>query len=302
MFTPVVGRKGMKTDENRPTGGATKTAPATWGHPDLATYYTLKPTFPARSPTRSIPSPTGLPSGVSKPKNIAAIAGGVVGGLVALAAILCLLLFCLHRRKKAGNEADVVAPPPPPPAELGTTPIPHEMSGAEDAASKYVHVHEQADRIALHNYPGPHSHSPSQQGPPSYGHTPPYTSPTEGLHPHHQEMFFPTNGAVRNSPPATWDQYPQAAQGDHYPQSAQGDQYQHSATAQTQYAYPTPTSPLQSSNDHYPPNSHAGSPTGTQYSGEAHPGISTTNTPAHFYAQPASRTSPGREDVLGHGR
>jgi hypothetical protein len=326
MSTPK-GRKGTvsQTDDVSPTGGATKTAPATWGHPDLATYYTLKPTFAARSATRLIPSPTGVSSGASKKTNVAAIAGGVVGGLVALIAILSLILFCLHQRKKALKEDKTqTGPPPPPPVELGTT-VPQEMSGVSPA-SKYVHMHEQADPIALSNYPGPaqlHSQSASQdynypysaQGPPSYGHAPPYSSPTESEHgrlPHHQgntELFIPNNGANHNLPPSLWDQ--QAS----YPQSA--------TTAQSLYAYPTPTSPRQSPNDtiqqvpiYYPrptdpasrsQRSHPsfsdnrGSPTGTQYSGEGQPrNISTMNTPAHFYAQPTSRNSPGTDD--GQGR
>jgi hypothetical protein len=272
-----------------------------------------------RAATRSIPSPTGILSGGSTKTNVAAIAGGVVGGLVALIAILCLTLFCLYRRKRARKEGEAqTGPPPPPPAELGTTPVPHELSGASDV-SKYVHIHEQADHIALSNYPGSQSASHdynypySTQGPPSYGHTPPYSSPTEAEHnrsPHHQgntELFFPHNGAAHNSPSATWDQQ------SNYPQSA--------TTARSHYAYPTPTSPRQSPNDaiqqvpiYYPrppdPSSRSqhsqpsfsdnrGSPTGTQYSGEGHGqprNISTTNTPAHFYAQNTSRNSPGMDD------
>jgi hypothetical protein len=245
---------------------------------------------------------------------------------VALIAILSLLLFCLHRRKQTLKEGEAQSgPSPPPPAELGTT-VPQEMSGASPA-SKYVQTHEQADPIALSNYPGPaqlHSQSASHnynypysgQGPPSYGHAPPYSSPIEGGSPHHQgnggELSIPNKSAAHNSSAATWDQ--QAS----YPQSA--------TTAQSLYTYPTPTSPRQSPNDaiqqipiYYPrptdpasrsQHSHPsfsdnrGSPTGTQYSGEGHHShprnISTTNTPAHFYAQPTSRNDPGVEE--GQGR
>ncbi|KAI4954308.1 hypothetical protein J4E91_002020 [Alternaria rosae] len=194
-----------------PTGGATKTSPATWGHPDLATYYTLKPTFTARSATRSLPLATESASaGSSKKSNVAAIAGGTVGGLVALIAILCLILFCLHRRKKSLKKKEGETPSSLPPAELATT-VPQEM--ADTDASKYVSMHNQADSIALAHYPGhvqQHSHSASHdynspysaQGPPSYGHAPSYTSPIEGGHssrsPHGQQFF--TDDA-RNSPP-----------------------------------------------------------------------------------------------------
>jgi hypothetical protein len=235
---------------------------------------------------------------------------------VVLIAILSLILFCLHRRKKALKEGEAQSgPPPPPPAELGTT-VPQEMSDTSPA-SKYVQIHEQADPIALY-YPGPaqhHSQSASHDynypysglGPPSYGHAPPYSSPIEGGSPHHHgELFITTNnGAANNSAAATtWDQ--QAS----FPHSA--------TTAQSLYTYPTPTSPRQSPNDvmqqipiYYPrptdpasrsQHSHPsfsdnrGSPTGTQYSGDGHRNISTTNTPAHFYAQ---RNDPAVEEGRG---
>jgi hypothetical protein len=248
---------------------------------------------------------------------------------VALIAILSLILFCLHRRKKASKEGEAqTGSPPPPPAELGTT-VPQEMSGASPA-SKYVQIHEQADPIALFNYPGSaqlhlqsashdYNYPYSGQGLPSYGHAPPYSSPIEGEYnrlAHHQgnggELFIPNNSAAHNSSAATWDQ--QAS----YPQSA--------TTAQSLYTYPTPTSPRQSPNDaiqqvsiYYPrptdpasrsQHSHPSfsdnrdSPTGTQYSGDGHTAqprnISTTNTPAHFYAKPTSHQSPGAEE--GQGR
>lgn len=173
-----------------------------------------------------------------------------MGGLAALIIILCLILFCLHRRKKALREKQAQAdepPPPPPPAELATT-VPYEMPATTDA-SKYVSIHDQADAIALAQYPGhtQHSHSFSHdynspypaQGPPSYGNTPPYTSPVveaaHNSHPSHAEMHSPDERAMRNSPPAAWS--PQM----HYAQSG--------TAAEGQYSYPTPVTPRQSPND-----------------------------------------------------
>ncbi|RII14288.1 hypothetical protein CUC08_Gglean003867 [Alternaria sp. MG1] len=297
-----------------PTGGATKTSPATWGHPDLATYYTLKPTFTARSATRALLSATESPSPRSSKKTkVGAIAGGTVGGLLVLIGIL----FCLHRRKKALKTKEGEVPLDLPPAELATT-VPQEM--ADTAASKYVSIHDQADSIALgysghvqqqsysvsHDYNSPYS----AQGPPSYGHDPPYISPVEGGHANHSphgEQISSDGNVARNSPTAAWSTQV------NYPQSAQGQD--------TQYSYPTPTSPRQSSNDviqqqvpiYYPrpnspstssrqsphsPSGNRGSPVGTQYSSDGRANhISTTSTPARFYAQAPQHESRG--DITG---
>ncbi|KAF1839262.1 hypothetical protein BDW02DRAFT_585319 [Decorospora gaudefroyi] len=312
-----------------PTGGATKTSPSTWDHPDLGTYATIRPSFVVRSATRSIPSATATSAVQGSGKtHVAAIAGGVVGGAVILICILGLILYRIHRRKKALKKSEAQSDPtPPPPAELGAT-VPQEMAASD--ASKYVQIHEQGNPIALFNYPGHaqhHSQTPSHdynypystQGPPSYGHAPPYGSPTDGGHsqpsPHFQgnaDSFVPSNSTGQHSPSTSWDQ--QA----HYPQSA--------TTAQGQYSYPTPTLPRQSPNDaiqqvpiYYPPpidpasrsqhsrpsfSDHRGSPTGTQYSGEGQRNhlrnMSATSTPAHFYAQPAPHGSPGMGDGEGY--
>lgn len=302
------------------TGGATKTAPATWGHPDLVTYFTLKPTFSARVATRLLPSATGtLSGGDSSDTDAGAIAGGVVGGLAALIGVLALVIFCLRRRKKALKVQEIHPfSPPPPPVELAATPVPQEMAAFSEA-SKYVQLHEQADSIALSNYPGhAQHHSPSgshdydpsypAQSPPSYGHPSPYGSPTQSAFNH-----SPYN--AHNSPPATWNQ--QLA----YPQSA--------ATAQGRCSYPAPTTPQLSHNDviqqqvpvYYPgPNNppshsshsshsprsasyfsdHRGSQTGTPYSGEGQSHSRTTsaiNTPSQFYAQPVLSNSPRLEEA-----
>jgi hypothetical protein len=234
-----------------------------------------------------------------------------------LIGILCLILFCLHRRKKTLKTKENAAAPDLPPAELGTT-VPQEMAATD--VSKYVSMHDQTNSIALAHYPGhvqQHSHSASHdlhssypaQVPPSYGHAPPYTSPVEGGHASqssHGGQFFTEGNVTHNSPPAAWST--QA----NYPQSTQGQD--------SQYSYPTPTSPRQSPHDfiqqqvpiYYPrpsdpstrsresPPSHSGnrgSPAGTQYSSDGHAhNISTTHTPAHFYAQPSPHGSPGSDN------
>ncbi|KAL6159036.1 hypothetical protein ACJQWK_03311 [Exserohilum turcicum] len=297
-----------------PTGGATKTAPQQWGHPDLATYYTLKPSFAARSATRLIPSPTGsLSSDGDKKTNVAAIAGGVVGGLVGLIAILCLILFCLHRRKKAlkekrEKEGDASnAPPPPPPAELATT-IPQELAASE--ANKYVPIN-QIDSPALAQYPEhaqQHSHSNSHdytsaypaQGPPSYGHTPPYTSPVvpaSQMSPRGDQTFSDMDGS-HTSPSTAWGTHAE------FPSPGPGHE--------GHYSYPTPVTPRQPSADfiqphapvYYPhPGAAAahGQPPPTNFAEEGgnfhvqqYQSTSTTNTPTQFYSQPVQSGSPGR--------
>ncbi|CAO2658822.1 Nn.00g065450.m01.CDS01 [Neocucurbitaria sp. VM-36] len=307
-----------------PTGGATATAPASWDHPDLKNYYQLRPTFAARTATRSVPSTTASPSstgpapGGSRKTNVGAIAGGTVGGLVVLIAILCLILFCLHRRKRSVKEGRAQSQPgPPPPAELAVDALPHEMS--TPSTNKYVHVNEQSDpnihttysggaplqsRSASHEYT---SGYPNQM-PPSYGAVPVSTATTYGASdetrynndsPHQQnnaELFFPDNSVYPpQSPPAP----------------------------QRQYSYPAPTSPLQQSNIpmqqqgqiYYPPpmdptapsqrspnffTGQRGSPTGMQHGGENphgySPNMSTRTTPAQFYSQPAPLASPGVRD------
>lgn len=314
----------------RPTGGATVTAPAAWNHPNLKAYYGLRPPSTVRAATRAIPSTSVSPSPSSSatPKsgktNIAAIAGGTVGGLVVLIGILCLILFCLHRRKKANKNGGQGAPAPSP-AELAVTPIPHEMSTPEP--NKYMSVDERPGpniHMAYSAIAPLHSRSPSHdytsaysaQTPPSYGSAPTFAAGTyhpsdEGAYTrvsqqsptlqNNTELFFPDDGTTRNSQAASW---------------GQNGNIQQNAASQRHYSYPTPTSPLQQSSIpassqgqpqiYYPPpqdprtysqgsqpsfSQQRGSPTGTQHSGgtpQGHtPNMSTMNTPAQFYPQPA---------------
>ncbi|XP_014552037.1 hypothetical protein COCVIDRAFT_30500 [Bipolaris victoriae FI3] len=304
-----------------PTGGATKTTPATWGHPDLATYYTLKPSYAARSATRPLPSATGsLSPNQPKKTNIGAIAGAAVGGAVGLILLLCLILFCLRRHKNAlkekrKKEGDINnANPPIPPAELETT-VPQEMAASE--ASKYVSIHNRVDAatVAQHQeHAQQYSHSASHnygspqptQGPPSYGFVPPYTSPTEATFSHVSPSVgrsFSDDGITQNSPTTVW--------------GTPVDYHSHGSNHEGHYSYPTPTTPRQPPGDLFHQqvpiyysqvNSMA---TRSRHSrsnltedGEASDSslaggseqlpVSIANTPAHFYTHAGSYISGGR--------
>jgi hypothetical protein len=303
-------------------------------------YYGLTPTFPPRAATRYLqasasPSPSGP---ASKKKNIGAIAGGVVGGLVGLIAILCLVLFCLHRRKKAKKNR-VDDPASAPPAELAVTQIPHEMPTPD--ANKYVSAHERSNHSELPGYSG---YALAQPHTTSYGHTQshgsdttqvyestsPYTDEVHGSpqspgyghtshlplrSPNSVQSYFPSDHAAQDGHQGLWEQEPRLSQ------QTQGRPRQHS--------YPTPTSPYDAANTsaqqqtqvYYPPpqdSNHGtqqsptvlrGSPADTQYNGEAHygnaPFISATTTPANFYAQSVPgdvrESSDGYDGRQGHG-
>ncbi|KAH8730040.1 hypothetical protein GQ44DRAFT_816576 [Phaeosphaeriaceae sp. PMI808] len=314
-----------------PTGGATVTAPATWDHNDLKVYYKLSPTAPTRAATRFIagtatPSPTPTDSPLKK-KNIGAIAGGTVGGLVILIAILSLILFCLHRHKKAKKEQSREVPAPP--AELAVTHFPHEMSTT--GARKYVSVHEQShsnghstysglapthSRTASYDHHSPNSPSTPQiySSPKDYRYAQASTSPPQS--PNNAELFLPDDNAVYDAQRGSW--VPQAGQPTQAP------------VKQQQYSYHTPTSPQQTSDFspheqyqsqvYYPPpqeqsrnprysppspiEQQSGSLAGTQYSSDTRhgntPNMSTMTTPAQFYAQPVPTRNPAANDSGGY--
>lgn len=92
-------------------GHATATAPSMgWDGEarDLEVYFGTSFIANGREATRPIPTPvassTSQPTNVLKGKgsNAGAIAGGTIGGLVGLAAIIALVFFCLRRRKRKG--------------------------------------------------------------------------------------------------------------------------------------------------------------------------------------------------------
>jgi hypothetical protein len=286
------------------TGGATVTSPSTWDHPDLKVY-------------------TGSPNwNTSGKKNIGAIAGGVVGGLAVLIIVLSLILLCLHRRKKAKNEKPEAAPVIAP-AELDVGRYPHEMS-TTTTASKYVAVHEHADAHDQYNYQTSTSHHPQASNynhnlPPddtaqSYPSTSPhatrqhssqhstYSHPSQSRlrSPRNEELFFANEQAVHNGQDEQWSQQPSrpSRQRQHSYSTPMSPQRPTNETTQQQVYYPPPQDSLRhpQPSHHPPPPDQRGSPTSTQYSGETQhgytPNVSTTNTPAHFYAQNLPRRGP----------
>jgi hypothetical protein len=278
------------------------TAPSTWDNPDLSVYFTRVPSFTARSATRSISNATATPSetsGSSSKSNVGAIAGGVVGGLVGLIAILSLILFCLHRRKKAKKNKDgkqeLISPPP---VELGTSPPRHEMESP--GATKYINMH-QPDNSAHPAFSGNsvHSRSPSDPHSQTSPYSPsaaPYPSPTYGTE------FFPVQANYQQNPypGPPYSDTPESSYNNHVPQPSP-------PLTQQGYSYVSPISPAQPTQHpqqiYYPPppdhskRSHPStsdrvdSPEGThsQHSDGMQTPLppSTSNTPAHFYAQPA---------------
>ncbi|KAF2117870.1 hypothetical protein BDV96DRAFT_405557 [Lophiotrema nucula] len=311
--TPVIAAIG-----GGPTGGATATKPSNWDNPDLSVYFSRQASFTARAATRTIPTGTAKPTstGNSSKKNVGAIAGGVVGGLAVLIAILCLILFCLHRRKKANKEKGEPKPiPSEPPAELAATSPIHEMSSP--GTSKYISMQQPDQNLhpayvevnSLHTR-SPSGHTPTSPYPPNAYHS---TSPTTPA-PHPS----PYNTEFSNQPGYQQNPYPPYSDNNsnHQPYDQPNydpNNYPPAPLHQRQYSYeyPTPTtptkplhhSPQQQHQVYYPPppdpstRSHPstsdrdpriGSPDGTHYSGETegYATRSTSNTPAHFYAQP----------------
>jgi cell division septation protein DedD len=284
-------------------------------------YYGLTPTFPSRAATRYLQATASpSPSSSASKRNIGAIAGGTVGGLLVLIALLCIVLFCLHRRKKAKKDS-VYDPPSAPPAELAVTQFPHEMPTSN--ASKYVSAHE---RLNSNELPGHSEYALEQSHTTSYGYAPPYASDAAQTHgaaspytdeyhgspqspgyghtshsplrsPNNTEPYFPSDHMAHDAQPGLWDQQSSLTQ------QAQGRQRQHS--------YPKPTSPYNTTNAsvqqqsqvYYPPPQdsthgtqhsptfHRSSPADGHYNGDAQYGNtplnSTTATPANLYAQSA---------------
>lgn len=87
------------------SGYATKTAPLQgWTTPSLVSYFQGENYVIPRTATRSLPASGTGKSEASPPSsdgpNVGAIAGGTVGGLVALIALIAIILLCLRRRRR----------------------------------------------------------------------------------------------------------------------------------------------------------------------------------------------------------
>jgi FtsZ-interacting cell division protein ZipA len=202
-------------------------------------YYNIKSSFPTRAATRVLPA-TGSPTsnGSSKKTKVGAIAGGVIGGLVVLIAILGLILFCLQRRKKA-KKTGVHEAPSAPPAELANNQYhPHEMSTTTNA-TKYVTAHDRPSPNELPAYSGygqtqpqdpryNHSPSNSQNLSQPYGYTASHSAGPRGSP---QDTGYNQSHASPVRSPNTEDL--------HFP----SDHTTYNTQQGSQYSYPTPTSP-----------------------------------------------------------
>jgi hypothetical protein len=86
------------------TGHATKTAPLQgWATSSLSAYFKGENYIAPRTATRSIPqTSTAAPSiqPVSSDSHVGAIAGGTIGGVIALLVIIAAVVLCLRRRHR----------------------------------------------------------------------------------------------------------------------------------------------------------------------------------------------------------
>ncbi|UPX17203.1 uncharacterized protein EKO05_0007572 [Ascochyta rabiei] len=299
--TPVISAIG-----GGPTGGATVTAPVSWDNPDLAVYYSLKAPSVSRTATRILPSRSGTssPQGSNKVK-VGAIAGGIVGGLAALIAILSLILFCLHRRKKTEKRKDGQVFELPAPVELGVTTPAQEMPAYN--MGKYIPLDQQQEHTSLYSGAtlphSPHSlyaqQSTTSASPP---HSTPYGSPHNASY---AQPAYPPNTHSRSP---NWEQAQYSSTVDSW-HSQQG-QFSPALASHLPYAppqeaqlyYPPPREPTYHATTSHPAGD--GNRTLVQHDDKASPSpqpISTMPTPTQFYAQPVpvdGQAKPGYVQAL----
>lgn len=166
----------------------------------MGTYFGQLAPFASRTPTRALPTQTAIPvipvTPPGKKSNTGAIAGGVVGGVAALALAAGLIFFLLRKRK--GNQ-----PPQPTPAPTHT-----DYSSVQSPESNYAT--EAKFAVVNPTYTSPvrspnlSSHSPVH----SYAHSPPYSTPPPAqptqptYHPAHApeptEYYPPPDGSRPN--------------------------------------------------------------------------------------------------------
>ncbi|KAF2490734.1 hypothetical protein BU16DRAFT_565668 [Lophium mytilinum] len=318
-----------------PTGGATATKPASdWSNPDLSVYFTRVPTFAARTATRYFPSGTSAPGNGTSHHNshVGAIAGGAVGGLVFLIAVLLLALFCLHRHKKNLKNKPAPQAPPPPPVELPVNNPATEMSAVAENPAKWAHSPGAQSAAPSYN----HQHSPYGTPPtrPAEYHTPISGYPTQqGSYPSSPHTSYPPQpyppGTYPPSayPPGTYPQGYQDQQQQQYdPQLSPNDPHYAAAYAQQQQHHqhrrtlsnpPYDPSRDAMANEHFPPPRSPSlappapvTPTSATTRGgyesvnredyDSPP--SKTNTPAHFYPQPLNVRAVSGEQRPIRGR
>ncbi|KAH3917053.1 hypothetical protein HBH56_051690 [Parastagonospora nodorum] len=267
-----------------PTGGATVTAPATWDSNDVRVYYNIKATPATRAATRLLPATSSPTGGKSiKRTKIGAIAGGTIGGLVILIALLSLVLFCLYRRKKA-KKTGVHQAPSAPPAELAVSQHPYEMSTTGGSKYKSTHAHSFPNELPAYSGQAP-VHPRPMICEPTRSHE---SSASQG------HVFMASQSA------ASHESSPQARYSHHSPNHSlngaepyfasehttfnvqQNNSQQRASTMERRYSYPTPISPY---------------PGGTRQ--ESSTAVNTTNAPAQFYTSPVSPDAAATGGELG---
>jgi len=199
----------LKVTGGTSQGGASVKAPSGgWGSPDLSVYFAEEASFTARNATRTIPTPTSTPTPPptiipnpphKKSSSLGPIAGGVVGGIVLLAA-LALLAFCLIRKKRRTRG---VQPPTKPQG------APHDMS---------VHTsqpYESEGKYSVLTTSHPTSPPPPSASPVnSYGRSSSYTTPppqhaNPNYHPAHVPPPMPLQIDPNAPLPMSYQQYQQ---------------------------------------------------------------------------------------------
>jgi hypothetical protein len=141
----------------------------------VAVYFGQQAAFTSRTPTRAIPTqtvtPVPIPSPPPKKSNTAAIAGGAVGGVAALALVIGIIFFFL-RKNKRNQSAQIIPMPAPvqPDVSSPQSPAPQYTSDAKYAVSRTGSATPMAS-------PGLTSHSPAQSYSHSYSQSLPHTTP-----------------------------------------------------------------------------------------------------------------------------
>ena len=162
-----------------------------WANPDLGTYFTRRYSPTPRTATRSIPTTAASAPTSAKPTqtaaphhtNVGAIAGGAVGGVVALVGTIVLAWYCLRRRKRAKQDFNAAPLNPSAP-----------MSEQYQASPRSDYTGGHKPQISLSGTQGSPSHSPQGSPPPQFspGHWN-RTSPVQQQYsPHVQHQYYPS--------------------------------------------------------------------------------------------------------------
>ena len=199
--------------ERRPQGGATVKSPSNgWDDSRIGVYFEQKAIFTARTPTRAFPQHTAAPLPPPKPKkkksNTGAIAGGAVGGAVALLLIAGLAWFCIRKRSRRQKVASTQGTGP---ENASTTTTQYVMGekysvgspNSSRVASPSRQMHQHQDSIQqMSPYTTPPPVQPDQQYPYPYYHPQPgnqpqpmsfYPYPMQASH-LQQQYYHPAHG------------------------------------------------------------------------------------------------------------